>query len=71
MKLTVGKQFPMRPRKGEVTMKSMKKYKEPELETTVEIEKQAMIDEESFIKTELHANKVDLETSKESTIKKN
>ena len=45
-------------------------YKEPKLETAIEIEKQAIIDEEKFIKTELDANKVDLETFKEAEIRK-
>ena len=46
-------------------------YKEPKLETAIEIEKQLMINEEKFIKTELDGNKVDLETSKKVKIKKN
>ena len=45
-------------------------YKGPKLETAIEIEKQAITDEEKFIKTEPDANKVDLETSKETEIKK-
>ena len=36
----------------------------------MEIEKQALIDEEKFIKSYLDANKVDLEASKEAEIKK-
>ena len=48
-----------------------KVYKEPKLETAIEIEKQAIIDEEKFIKTELDANNVDLKTSKEAEIKRN
>ena len=44
-------------------------HKEPKLETSVEIEKQTII-EEKFIKTELDAKKVDLETSKKVEIKK-
>ena len=47
-----------------------KKYKEPQLETAAEIEKQAVIDEDKFIKIELEVNKVDLEASKEAKIKK-
>ena len=45
-------------------------YKGPKLETAIEIEKQAITDKEKFIKTEPDANKVDLETSKETEIKK-
>ena len=45
-------------------------YKEQKLETAIEIEKQAIINEKKFITTELDANKVDLETSKEAKIKK-
>ena len=45
-------------------------YKEPNLETAVEIEKQAIIDEEKFIKTELDEKKVNLKISKEAEIKK-
>ena len=45
-------------------------YKEPKLENAIEIEKQAITNEEKVIKTELYANKVDLETSKETEIKK-
>ena len=43
-----------------------KKYKKSQLQTPAEIEKQAIIDEDKFIKTELEINKVDLETSKEA-----
>ena len=39
-------------------------YKEPKLETIVEIEKQATICEEKFIRTKLDANKVDLKISR-------
>ena len=71
MKLTIGKQFPMRPQKRESNNEIDEKiYIEPKLETGVEIEKQAIIDEEKFIKTELEANKIDLETSKEAEINK-
>ena len=53
-----------------MTTKLMKKiYKEPKLETAAEIKKQAIIDEEKFIKTELEAKIVDFETSKEAKIK--
>ena len=53
-------------------MKLMKNiYKEPNLEIDVESKKQAIIDEEKFIKTELDINKVDLETSTEAEKKKN
>ena len=70
MKLTIGKQFPTRPQNKKVTTKLMKKiYKEPKLETAAEIKKQAIIDEEKFIKTELEAKIVDFETSKEAKIK--
>ena len=48
-----------------------KVYKEAKLETAIETEKQAIIDEEKFIKAELDAKKVDLETSKEAEIKRN
>ena len=52
-------------------MKLMKNiYKEPNLEIGVESKKQAIIDEEKFIKTELDINKVDLETSTEAEKKK-
>ena len=47
-----------------------KSCKELKLETAIEIEKQAIFDEEKFINTELDANKIDLETSKEAGIKK-
>ena len=40
-------------------------YKESKLETTVESEKQVIMDEEKFMKIELDANKVGLKTSKE------
>ena len=45
-------------------------YKKPILETAVETEKQAIIDEEKFIKTELVTNIVDLKVSQEAEIKK-
>ena len=45
-------------------------YKEPKLETSAEIEKQAIIDEQIFLKNELEQNKVDLKLSKEAEIKK-
>ena len=47
-----------------------KKYKEPKLQTAVEIEKQAKTDEENFMKTELEINKVDTEASKDAEIKR-
>ena len=47
-----------------------KEYKEPQLETADEIEKQATIDKDSFMKTKLEINKVDLEASKEAELKK-
>ena len=45
-------------------------YKEPKLETAVEIKKQAIEDKKKFIKSELEQNKVDIQIAKESDIKK-
>ena len=47
-------------------------YKEPKLETTVEIEKQTAEREskKKFIKSELEQDKVDIQVSRESDIKK-
>ena len=46
-------------------------YKEPKLETAVEIEKQAVQDEKKkIIKSELEQNKVDIQIAKELDIKK-
>ena len=47
-----------------------KKYKEPQLETAAEIEKQAVIDEDKFIKIELEVNKVDLKLLRKPKSKK-
>ena len=58
------------PKRENVNEIDEKIYKEPKLETAVETRKQAITDEEKFIKTELDANKVDLETSEEAEIKK-
>ena len=58
------------PKRENVNEIDEKIYKEPKLETAVETGKQAITDEEKFIKTELDANKVDLETSEEAEIKK-
>ena len=55
--------------KGKVKMKLTKKiYKEPKLETAVEIEKQALEDENKFIKSELEQSKVDIQITKELDI---
>ena len=43
-------------------------YKEPKLETAVEIEKQALEDENKFIKSELEQSKVDIQITKELDI---
>ena len=43
-------------------------YKEPKLETAVEIEKQALEDENKFIKRELEQSKVDIQITKELDI---
>ena len=45
-------------------------YKEPKLETHAEIEIQAEIDTEKFLKSKLEQNKVDLKLSKEAEIKR-
>ena len=45
-------------------------YKEPKLETAIEIEKQAIEDEKKLIKTELEQSKIDIQIAKESDIKK-
>ena len=45
-------------------------YKEPKLETAVEIEKQNAEREKKFIKSELEQDKVDVQVSRESDIKK-
>ena len=45
-------------------------YKEPKLETPAEIEIQAAIDRENFLKSELEQNKIDLKLSKEVQIKR-
>ena len=45
-------------------------YKEPKLETAVEIEKQTVENEKKIIKSELEQNKVDVKIEKESDIKK-
>ena len=58
------------PKRENVNEIDEKIYKEPKLEAAVETGKQAITDEEKFIKTELDANKVDLETSEEAEIKK-
>ena len=58
---------PKRESEDEVDDKISKK---PILETAVETEKQAIIDEEKFIKTELVTNMVDLKVSQEAEIKK-
>lgn len=52
------------PKRENVNEIDEKIYKEPKLETIVEIEKQATICEEKFIKTKLDANKVDLKISR-------
>ena len=44
--------------------------KEPKLETTVEIEKQTTERVKKFIKSELEQDKVDIQVSRESDIKK-
>ena len=71
MELTIGKQFSTHLKEEKVKMKLTKKiYKEPKLETSAEIEKQAIIDEQIFLKNELEQNKFDLKLSKEAEIKK-
>ena len=45
-------------------------YKEPKLETAVEIEKQDVQDEKKIIKSKLEQNKVDIQVAKELDIKK-
>ena len=45
-------------------------YEEPKLETAVEIEKQAADREKKIIKSELEQDKVDIQVSRESDIKK-
>ena len=64
---TIPQASPKRESEDEVDEKI---YKKPILETAVEIEKQAIIDEEKFIKTELVTNRVDLKVSQEAEIKK-
>ena len=64
---TIPQASPKRESEDEVDEKI---YKKPILETAVEIEKQAIIDEEEFIKTELVTNRVDLKVSQEAEIKK-
>ena len=69
--MAIEKQFPTRLQKGKSEDEIDEKiYKKPNLETAVEIEKQAIIDEEKFIKTELVTNRVDLKVSQEAEIKK-
>ena len=69
--MAIEKQFPARLQKGKSEDEIDEKiYKEPNLETAVEIEKQAIIDEEKFIKAELDEKKVNLKISKEAEIKK-
>ena len=43
-------------------------YKEPKLETAIEIEKQAIEDEKKLIKTELEQSKIDIQIAKELDI---
>ena len=70
-KMAIEKQFPTHLQKGKSEDEIDEKiYKEPNLETAVEIEKQAIIDEEKFIKAELDEKKVNLKISKEAEIKK-
>ena len=52
-------------------MKLTKKYvKNPKLETLAETEKQAIINDQKFLKNELEQNKVDLKLSREAELKK-
>ena len=71
MILTIGKQFFTLLQEGRVEMKLTKKYvKNPKLETPAEIEKQAIINDQKFLKNELEQNKVDLKLSREAELKK-
>ena len=65
------KQLSMLPSKTESEDEIDEKiYKEPKLETAIEIEKQAIEDEKKLIKTELEQSKIDIQIAKESDIKK-
>ena len=69
MKLMIVKQLSMLPSKTESEDEIDEKiYKEPKLETAVEIEKQALEDENKFIKSELEQSKVDIQITKELDI---
>ena len=69
MKLMIVKQLSMLPSKTESEDEIDEKiYKEPKLETAVEIEKQALEDENKFIKRELEQSKVDIQITKELDI---
>ena len=69
MKLMIVKQLSMLPPKTESEDEIDEKiYKEPKLETAVEIEKQALEDENKFIKSELEQSKVDIQITKELDI---
>ena len=71
MILTIGKQFFTLLQEGRVEMKLTKKYvKNPKLETLAETEKQAIINDQKFLKNELEQNKVDLKLSREAELKK-
>ena len=58
------------PRKESKDEIEEKIYEDPKLETAVEIEKQTAEREEKFIKSELEQDKVDIQVSRESDIKK-
>ena len=71
MKLMIVKQLSMLPSKTESEDEIDEKiYKEPKLETAIEIEKQAIEDEKKLIKGELELSKIDVQIAKESDIKK-
>ena len=71
MRLMIVKQLSMLPPKREIEDEIDEKiYKEPKLETAIEIKKQAIEDEKKLIKTELEQSKIDIQIAKESDIKK-
>ena len=71
MRLMIVKQLSMLPPKRESEDEIDEKiYKEPKLETAIEIEKQAIEDEKKLIKGELELSKIDVQIAKESDIKK-
>ena len=70
MALMIRKQPPILPQEGKARRKLTKIiYKQPKLETAVEIEIKLQRQKKKFIKSELEQDKVDIQVSRESDIK--